>query len=658
MGHNYLLTDFIAVGRAYSFNGSSDYIDIGNDQSLKMTEALSISAWVKPNVFPFLSYHNIISDHGEGNNNTKVLRFYQNAVEFLLGPEGSTEVRYVFSNSIANQWQHITATYDGSFMRLFINGRIVDSASRTGTITANPLPVLIGKSYFNEYFPGSIDDIRIYNRAIFSEEVFDLYSDSTTYIPELIDSVYPQQNSNYLTVGENIKVFFNQPMNESTLTYNSISTHGNLTGIYELAFSYQSSTNTLEIQPTVPFKYGEQITVTLDSSIQSVSGFYLSPYVFQFNVKPETGSLKFAVADSFQLSFTPTNILSGDFNNDANIDVIVSSYDSSKYTFLLNNGSGGFTLGEEMSGVFKPHSISFTDIDNDRDLDMIVATNEENKIRVLRNTGQGIFNWVLPTIDANAPIATCPGDFDGDGDNDFVALLNYGHFIGRAYLYKNDGTGNFTESGYTSTGFPHTTRNVIGDIDNDGDLDIVAGNGEYFERFMILTNDGNGNFTYTNGPYIGYRPNDFGAGDFDGDFDLDFAICSPGLGALINDGNGVYTHLNLPYMFTQPANPIVADFDADGDLDFTVRDAGDWPDWIPRIGILKNEGSLSFTKDQTYRIDGRTGLTSADFDNNGSIDLAAINSIKKQVVFYKNCVDSLVAFWSFDGNINDLSGNL
>lgn len=58
-----------------------------------------------------------------------------------------------------------------------------------------------------------------------------------------------------------------------------------------------------------------------------------------------------------------------------------------------------------MAGVFKPYSISFTDIDNDRDLDMIVSTNEENKIRILRGTGQGIFSWVLPTIDANAPIA-------------------------------------------------------------------------------------------------------------------------------------------------------------------------------------------------------------------------------------------------------------
>ena len=310
-------------------------------------------------------------------------------------------------------------------------------------------------------------------------------------------------------------------MIESTFNYNSISTHGNLTGSYELIFTYQSSTNTLEIQPTVPFKYGEQITVMLDSSIQSVSGYNLLPYIFQFNVKPEKGSVKFAVADSFQLNFPPINIVSGDFNNDGKVDVIVSNYDSSKYTILLNNGTGGFTLGEELAGPFKPYSISFTDIDNDRDLDMIVSTNEENKIRVLRGTGQGIFSWILPYIDVNAPISTCPGDFDGDGDNDFVALCN----TGNAIFYKNDGTGVFTPSGTNTISVPSTIRNIVGDIDNDGDLDIIGGTSDYSGLFKILENDGNGNFTFTGGPYLGPYPDELAGGDFDGDYDLDFIRC-------------------------------------------------------------------------------------------------------------------------------------
>lgn len=299
----------------------------------------------------------------------------------------------------------------------------------------------IGKNHNGNFFKGSLDDFRIFNRVLDATEILSLYQDSTTYLPALIDSVYPHQNSNYFQQNETIKVFFSQPMDSASIvsantTWRRVYVHGSLTGKHLFDVSYSSATNSLEISPTTALKYGELITVSLDSLILTASGNNLTPYVFQFNVKPENGSVKFAVADSFQLNFSPTNIVSGDFNNDGKVDVIVSNYDSSKYTVLLNNGSGGFTLGEELAGPFKPNSISFTDIDNDRDLDMIVCTNEENKIRILRGTGQGIFSWILPTIDANAPIATCPGDFDGDGDNDFVALLNYALSDGRAYFYK------------------------------------------------------------------------------------------------------------------------------------------------------------------------------------------------------------------------------
>jgi len=242
-----------------------------------------------------------------------------------------------------------------------------------------------------------------------------------------IDSVYPYQNSSYFPSDGTIKIYFSQPMNAATVTSTHVLLFGSLTGKYDYNVIYQSGSNTAEIHPIGSLKHGEIISVTLDSYIQTSTGTNITPFIFTFNVKPEKGSVKFAEADSFQLNFPPTNIVSGDFNNDGKIDVIVSNYDSLKYTVLLNNGAGGFTLGEEMSGVFKPYSISTIDIDNDRDLDLIISTNEENKIRVLRGTGQGTFTWILPTLDVTAAVAVCPGDFDGDGDNDFVALTNTSH---------------------------------------------------------------------------------------------------------------------------------------------------------------------------------------------------------------------------------------
>ncbi len=644
--------------KAYSFNGTDNYINIADNPNL-FSDELTISWWYKLTETPGPA--SVVIGWVEGGHRYQQF-FSGGQLSYLNGYNVAQPGMYfnpIYSLNDLNVWKNVVVTYQKtststSTTLIYVDGELKQTDNHTLAMDYVPgIDLSIGKNHNGNFFKGYLDDFRIYNRNLNALEILALYQDSTTYQPELIDSVYPHQNSNYLSVGENIKVFFSQPMIESTFNYNSISTHGNLTGSYELIFTYQSSTNSLEIQPTAPFKYGEQISVTLDSSIQSVSGYNLLPFIFQFNVKPEKGSVKFAVADSFQLNFPPINIVSGDFNNDGKVDVIVSNYDSSKYTILLNNGSGGFTLGEELAGPFKPYSISFTDIDNDRDLDMIVSTNEQNQIRVLRGTGQGIFSWILPYIDVNAPIATCPGDFDGDGDNDFIALCN----TGNAIFYKNEGTGVFTPSGSTAINVPAAIRNIVGDIDNDGDLDIIGGTSDYSGLFKILENDGNGNFTFTGGPYLGPYPDELAGGDFDGDYDLDFIKCDwyqSGLGIGLNNGLGEFpaqNFLNLGNVGGSPRNPVVNDFDGDGDLD-AINTNGNI------IQMLSNNGTLNFTLDNSYPIEPLKGLACADFDNNGSIDLVGINNTTNQIKFLKNCLDSLVAYYPFSSDTKDASGNI
>lgn len=641
-------------GKAYYFNGSGDFISIADNPNL-FSDELTISWWYK--ITEILGGERVVIGWVDGGHRYQQF-FSGGQIAYFNGYNLNQPGVYfnpVFALNDLNVWKNVVVTYKKlsqttSTTSIYVDGELKQTDNHNLAMDYVPgVNFFIGKNHNGNFFNGYLDDFRIYNRVLNDNEIVALFNDSTTYTPALIDSVYPHQNSNYLTKTESIKIFFSEPMDETTFTNYNLNVHGNLTGKYDRNFIYHSSSNSLEIQPTEPLKYGEQITVTLDSSIRSVSGYNLSPYVFQFNIKPEKGSVKFAVADSFQLDFSPQNIASGDFNNDGKVDVIVSSYDSSKYTILLNNGSGGFALGEEMTGEFKPHSISFTDIDNDRDLDMIVSTNEQNQIRVLRGTGQGTFSWILPYIDANAPVATCPGDFDGDGDNDFVALCNSGNAI----FYKNDGTGIFTIFSNSAINTPVTMRNIVGDIDNDGDLDIIGGTSDYWGVFKILINDGTGNFTFTGGPYLGPYPDELAGGDFDGDFDLDFVHCSwymDGISLILNDGQGNYNDfLNLGNVGGQTRNPVVNDFDGDGDLDFVGVFNNN------NIGIARNSIHPSYELSLSYPIPGLKGLTAGDFDNNGSVDLVGISSTTNHVKFIRNISDSLIAYFPFNGNANDES---
>lgn len=72
-----------------------------------------------------------------------------------------------------DSWHHVAATYDGTYMRLYINGVLANQLAVSGTITVNTNPLTIGyqNGYTNEFFKGSIDELRIWNRALSQCEI-------------------------------------------------------------------------------------------------------------------------------------------------------------------------------------------------------------------------------------------------------------------------------------------------------------------------------------------------------------------------------------------------------------------------------------------------------------------------------------------------------
>jgi hypothetical protein len=74
--------------------------------------------------------------------------------------------------SPVGSWTHVALTYDGSLLRLFVNGVEVAAQQATGTIQSSSSPLSIGgNSPYGEYFNGLIDDVRVYNRALSQAEI-------------------------------------------------------------------------------------------------------------------------------------------------------------------------------------------------------------------------------------------------------------------------------------------------------------------------------------------------------------------------------------------------------------------------------------------------------------------------------------------------------
>ncbi len=233
---------------------------------------------------------------------------------------------------------------------------------------------------------------------------------------------------------------------------------------------------------------------------------------------------------------------------------------------------------------------------------------------------------------ASATTALALGDLDGDGHLDMVAVNddldpNYGGtaaYYTSTRVWLGNGHGAFTDSGQALTGsFTHVTSAALGDLDGDGDLDLVLG--LFNTTIIIFRNDGRGVFalfqSYTDFNVTGTHA--LALADLDGDGDLDLVEGNIGANRVwLNDGSGAFTDSGQALGAADTVGLALADLDGDGDLDLVAgnRRTGD------TSAVWLNDGSGVFTDSgQALAGAGSAALGGAlalgDLDGDGDPDL-------------------------------------
>ncbi len=149
------------------FDGSNDYVACGNGASLKRNglNAVTVEAWVKPTggIWGAVASKFVHTATAEG---YSLEIFSDNRVAFLMGNNWSDWNATSSSIPIpAGVWSHIAATYDGATMRVYINGVFTGSTSFANGITDSGTDFLIGCRSGTTFFPGQIDEVRVWNTA-------------------------------------------------------------------------------------------------------------------------------------------------------------------------------------------------------------------------------------------------------------------------------------------------------------------------------------------------------------------------------------------------------------------------------------------------------------------------------------------------------------
>ena len=158
-------------GKALKFDGSSDYLAVPDSDSLDINgDQLSIVAWINGESWS-LAKHIVRKIADEEASPIYVFRVQPDQVRAILSTSAGNTTIQGATVLPTNEWVHVALAYDGGEARIYVNGELDVSSNVSGEITQSNNELRIGLGDPAGYFHGTIDDVRIYNKALTQEGI-------------------------------------------------------------------------------------------------------------------------------------------------------------------------------------------------------------------------------------------------------------------------------------------------------------------------------------------------------------------------------------------------------------------------------------------------------------------------------------------------------
>ncbi|GAB3702315.1 hypothetical protein GCM10027592_31600 [Spirosoma flavus] len=531
-------------------------------------------------------------------------------------------------------------------------GNLSGSYSYTLSNGSNPISGSATTSAFSQSLTAGGSGVQTFTLTVSSGGQVTTVTTSVTVTQCItLTGLNPVRNARSAPRTTNVALIFNQPVSSSLTSLSGLRVFSAQRGGLLLngqGGSASVSGNTLTFNATTDFKPGETVFVTSTTAIQSTGGARLNRgqvYGFTTGVGG-SGRGNFtapAINPEPGVDNGPQSVAVGDVDGDGDLDLLTANYYGNTVSVRLNNGLGNYTAPATNPNPAvgdHPLSVAVGDVDGDGDLDFVTANAGSNTVSVRLNNGSG--NFTPPTTNPNpgvggGPFSVALGDVDGDGDLDVVTANGAGNTVSVRF---NDGSGNFTPPATNpNPGIgSNATSMVLGDVDGDGDLDMLIAN--YTDNTAsVRLNDGSGNFTppATNpNPAVDNSPWGVAVGDVDGDGDLDLLTAnyySNTVSVRLNNGAGNFTPPATnpnPAVGEYPLSVALGDVDGDGDLDLiTANSAGN------TASVRLNNGSGNFIppaiNPEIVVGDSPNSVVVGDVDGDGDLDFLTANTSSDNV---------------------------
>jgi PKD repeat protein len=158
-------------GGALAFDGSSSWVTVADSATLHLTGRMTLEAWVRPSALG--GWRTVVMKQQTGADVDYSL--YADTARGAPATQAYTaggNTAYGAAAIPMNAWTHLAASWDGSTVRLYVNGSLVSSLAVSGTLLASAGPLRIGgNGVWGEFFAGLIDEVRVYDRALSQSEI-------------------------------------------------------------------------------------------------------------------------------------------------------------------------------------------------------------------------------------------------------------------------------------------------------------------------------------------------------------------------------------------------------------------------------------------------------------------------------------------------------
>ena len=344
------------------------------------------------------------------------------------------------------------------------------------------------------------------------------------------------------------------------------------------------------------------------------------------------GTFERTLTYPLDLQSSPVCVAITDLNNDQWVDLVVANQGTNKLGIFYGYNYTAFFLHQTHSTGDEsfPMVVSVADMNNDNHLDIVVANYYSSNIGIFFGYGNGSFmaQRIYLTGNNSRPSAMAVADLNKDGCSDII-ISNWG--ADSLNILLGDGDGNFEITlDYPIWAGSHLSAMVVGDINNDNQLDVIATDGEN-SYVCVFLGFGNGTLSlitiYSTG--LKSKPNSVVLGDLNNDSYLDIVVAhqdADSVGVFQGYGNGSFAPQTVYFLKkgSHPYSVALGDFNHDDQLDIAVTNYN-----LDNVDIFFGFGNGSFSNSTAYS----TGfgcnpfyVIADDFNHDDLADLAVICS--------------------------------